>query len=224
MTTKKESLEGITKDIVSSKIIGNNTLEINYKDGSRAIRLHNTDVITFFKNGSFLLNSGGWRTPTTKDRINKHASVYVSQKNNIWYINNDIIFFDGIRFKADGSLIGKPRKDPTIKVNKIKKQIKNFVSLIDSLKEIPQPNNGDCWHCLFKDKNGQTMGDLSKSTDHLKQHIKQKYIHGSLLVNAMLHAGYRKESIGYHYQLKNKYAFKHALQRYLTDKLLKDVL
>ena len=109
--TKKEFLQGI-ENITSSKKIGNNTYEVNYNNGNKAIRLHFTDVITFKSDGSIILNSGGWKTTTTKDRINtflKGLSIY--QKNYNWYIvknydwNNPISFYDGITFNSSLELI-----------------------------------------------------------------------------------------------------------------------
>jgi len=36
-----------------------------------AVRLHQTDVVTYRVDGTTVLDSGGWRTVTTKDRINR---------------------------------------------------------------------------------------------------------------------------------------------------------
>jgi len=227
---KSELLQGVKKELLSTKFIDNNTLEIKYKDGSKAIRLYNTNIITYHKNGSFILNSGGWRTPKTKDRINKYAPVNIWQKNSIWYINGNynikdaILFFDGIRFRADGSLISKPKKDITAKVNRVKKQIKNFVNLIDNMNKLPLPSNGDCWYCLMQTENKISLGDKIKDNSHLKQHIKEKYIHGSLLVNALREAGYNDRGI--YFQLHGEYKgnVKRALTKYLQKHLLSDVL
>jgi hypothetical protein len=35
-----------------------------------AVRLHATRILTFHADGSFTVNSGGWRTVTTKQRLN----------------------------------------------------------------------------------------------------------------------------------------------------------
>jgi hypothetical protein len=57
--------------------VGNTTdAEIEY-DNSVSIRLHGTAVVRFYPNGLVKLNSGGWRTSTTKDRINKYSPVKV---------------------------------------------------------------------------------------------------------------------------------------------------
>jgi len=99
MTTKKQSLEGL--EVQSSKKIGNNTYQWIDNRGIRRVRLHMTDIITYNPNGSMTLNSGGWRTVTTKSRINeflpKNISLY--QKDFEWYIKTPIItykFVDGI--------------------------------------------------------------------------------------------------------------------------------
>ena len=47
MTTKSESIASIKHDLMKSCVVGNNTFEVVYKDGTRAIRLHKTDIITF---------------------------------------------------------------------------------------------------------------------------------------------------------------------------------
>jgi len=55
-----------------SKRIANNTLEIQYPDGSTAYRLHNTDIVTYKPNGDIVLNTGGWNTVTTRARMNSY--------------------------------------------------------------------------------------------------------------------------------------------------------
>jgi hypothetical protein len=76
--------------------IGNNTYaEIEY-DNSVSIRLHGTSVVRFYPNGLVKLNSGGWRTSTTKDRINKYSPVSVYQKNFEWFLRDHTPFEDNI--------------------------------------------------------------------------------------------------------------------------------
>ncbi len=50
----------------------NNTYLERRDPSSIAIRLHTTDIITLHRDGSFRLDSGGWNTPTTRDRINRY--------------------------------------------------------------------------------------------------------------------------------------------------------
>lgn len=77
-----------------SRKIGNNTYAYIELDGTVAIELHGTKVVRFFPNGLVQLNSGGWRTSTTKDRINKYSPVRVYQKNFEWFLSDGTPFED----------------------------------------------------------------------------------------------------------------------------------
>lgn len=67
------------------------------------VRFHETDIITHdTKNKTIILDSGGWRTPTTKNRINQYLSennigLGIFQKKGKWYIAQDLEFFDNIK-------------------------------------------------------------------------------------------------------------------------------
>lgn len=70
-------------------------------DGGYALRYHQTDVVTAYPDGSVKLDSGGWRTPTTKERINRYlpTGYVLYQKNNKWWISTphgEIAFKDGM--------------------------------------------------------------------------------------------------------------------------------
>ena len=84
-TTKVDSMRNV-RGVKSAKKIGNNTFEVIYKDGCKAIRLHCTDVVTYRPDGACILNTDGWETRTTKDRMCKYAPVWVYQVDSIWYI------------------------------------------------------------------------------------------------------------------------------------------
>lgn len=221
--TKKELLNGISKEVRKSQIIANNTLRIDYADNSQAIRLHNTDVITFNPDNSITLNSGGWRTLTTKDRISSYSTLRTRQDKGLWYVNG-FLFYDGITFSKDGKLLSKEQKPNLDKVAKLKLKISKFVGKL-SENNLPMPSSGDCWLCSFKDKNGTTWGEQrGDNNDHLLQHVKEGYLHGSLLVNAMLEAGYtRPGQIGLFYHMKMVDAFKRSLRKYLQKRLIKDI-
>lgn len=58
--------------------------------GDIAVQLHSTDVITFHPNGDVTLNTGGWNTITTRDRINgfQSAARVYSQRNQLFAVRN----------------------------------------------------------------------------------------------------------------------------------------
>lgn len=63
-----------------------------FTDGDNwRVRYHATDVISYnaHKQPHFTLNSGGWLSKTTKERINAHlpAGYYVTQKNFEWTVH-----------------------------------------------------------------------------------------------------------------------------------------
>ena len=75
-----------------TRIIANNTLKVFKTTKCKeleAIRLHDTNIVTFLKGGKIRLDNGGFQTPTTKKRIQEWLpegwSLY--QKNWQWLIN-----------------------------------------------------------------------------------------------------------------------------------------
>ena len=221
--TKKEMLKGIEEQVEKSRIVANNTLLIDYKDGSRAVRFHTTDVVTE-RNGIITLNSGGWKTVTTKERINNPIGMnrnfpYLSQRDSQWFIGEGV-FYDGIQFDSAGTQISEIKADNAKERGKMKLRIKNYCNLVTE-NNIPTPNNGDCWYCLMKTAEGKALGDSSGNNDHLLSHIEEGYLHGSILVNAMREAGYNDSQIGLHYHLRLHKNFRSSLQKYLTKRLVK---
>ena len=107
-TSKKDSLEEIHHLVDSSQVIKNNTFKIYYKDGSIAIRLHYTDVVTFYQD-RIKLYAGGWKSYTTKSRMNEHLPCgRVVRKDSIWYVhgnNGRFLFYDGIMLNYDGYVL-----------------------------------------------------------------------------------------------------------------------
>lgn len=78
--------------------------------GAICVRLHSTDVVSIHADGTYTLNSGGWRTVTTKARINEYCPVGISQVKGVWYLWCDgkrlkTEFFDGIRVDTRGKVL-----------------------------------------------------------------------------------------------------------------------
>lgn len=87
------------KSSANKRKIGNNTYAEIQPDGSVTIRLHSTNVVTIHPDDGVTINSGGWRTSTTKNRINKYSPVKAYQKNHQWYFDDGTEFEDGMFFK-----------------------------------------------------------------------------------------------------------------------------
>lgn len=183
--SKREIMAGV--DCIESKIINRNTVEYYKKDGTRVIRLHLTDVLTVLPDGTEILNSGGWMTPTTKDRINATAYRQVCQKDSMWLVNyrgNQYVFADGITFHPNGKVTGAG-ENPKL-ILKLQKQIKKYAD--DFVKElvarkIPAPSNGDCLICIAHTSDGEPV----RCQTHIRSHIssRERYYVPSLLANAL---------------------------------------
>jgi hypothetical protein len=222
--TKAEIMENV--DCKESKIIASNTVEYVRPDGVRVIRLHRTDIMTFPKRGGVILNSDGWKTVTTKERMNSHQSeCVIVQDKGLWYVSTSldpyqdkdsrIPFFDGIKIK-DGTVIN-PKKSAHRKEQSLLRQIKTYCTAVKKLDALPMPNGGDCWYCSMYTEDGTSLGDTSRDTSHLIEHLKEKYIHGSLILNALKHVGYVDP--GVIFQMDHRDFIVRAINRYFKSKL-----
>lgn len=180
----------------TSKPVDNNT-RLEVRDGGNyAIKLHDTDVVTILPNGNAILNSGGWLTLTTKDRINKYTNARISQRAGIWYMVDGSLFYDGMTIKPNGLPVKpkQPAKTET-EVKKYKKMARKYAKdYVKALRAglVDFPSGGDCWGCYMTDKQGHTV----MGSEHILQHIKEDYFVPSLLVNAGRSAGYQDMQIG----------------------------
>lgn len=106
-TTYAEAGALLTGRCEHRRKLGNNTyLERIAAGYAISIRLHQTHVVTFHPNGSITLNSGGWRTVTTKRRMNQ-AGARVFQDKFVWYVYccedaPKIEYHDGITRSTEG--------------------------------------------------------------------------------------------------------------------------
>jgi hypothetical protein len=88
-----------------SRKIANNTYLKAREAGAIALRLHETDILTYTPDGKCILNSGGWRTVTTKARMNDYApGAPIIQKAGVWYIGGKV-YQDGCYIK-NGNVYG----------------------------------------------------------------------------------------------------------------------
>lgn len=170
--------------------ISNNTYVRRKENNNIAIKLHQTDIIVITPRDSIILNTGGWMTVTTKERMNTFTrrGISVWQENKIWYLVVDqeqYNFADGITITRNGKVSGESSENPKEK-RKFDKAVREYSrKFVDKFLdgEIDKPGGGDCFFCLFRDENGKTMGDRDPS--HIKEHIKEKYYTSALLRNAI---------------------------------------
>lgn len=173
--------------------LANNT-RLFKQDGSFAVRFHNTDILTVQKTGAYILNSGGWRTVTTKARLNEYGPVNISQMRGQWYVRphsanwNDPaqVFADGMRVTAKGRIIGAAGTREEKAATKLRKDIAAYAKEYTRklyAGELPAPSGGDCWGCCMRTAEGDNP--MGHGGDHIREHVKEKYYVPSLLLLAL---------------------------------------
>jgi len=194
----------VAEQVTTSKQVGHNTVYYETVSGKKVYRHYATDIVTKLPNGHLILNTDGHFSPTTKQRINSFSPVGVRQESGFWYWlvrggvpRREGVYFDGIEFDENLQPVNLPneqsQEDLRADVKRKKRLIARYIREMRKLETLPAPNNGDCWGCLLKDKDGKTgMGE-----DHLLSHLEEKYIHGSLILNAIREAGYKEGAIAW---------------------------
>ena len=183
--------------------LAHNTYLERRKGGELAVRLHDTDVVTMLPDNTFRLDSGGWRTVTTKERINRFSPARLSQEKRVWYLftngcDTRVLFDDGVVIDGSGQVVsgaGSPDKEKAIR-----KEINAFIGELKKLKTLPEPGGGDCWGCSMVAADGSRPMCGGCVVDH----IKEKYIHGSLILRALQEKGITSTGIGRYWQRFNE--------------------
>ena len=114
-----EQLQG--KCFRSRKRENNTSLIRNDPDQYIAVRLHNTEIVRWYKDGSIVLNSGGWNTVTTRARIRTYilpdyTIKYTDKVTGAWMVESrrrpeeKARFFDGMDLSRWGELVTKEQE------------------------------------------------------------------------------------------------------------------
>lgn len=186
-----------------TKKLANNTYLHKLNENEIAVRFHATNIIVIHKDDSCNLNTGGWQTSTTKNRLNEFSPANIFQKNGVWYLATDgSSFYDGMRIDSYGKPLAKDAKDPdeiSAKKRKLDKMvssyIEGFVTDVAGAKSLNECGSGDCWGCLMKDvkenRELQPIGERQvMGVSHFFEHFKEKYYVPSIVRNAILEARY----------------------------------
>ena len=179
--TIEAQLQGRNKE---SRKCGNNTYLVRRPD-YLALRYHQTDVVKYYPDARIELDSGGWRTLTTKDRINRGLppGYRLTQASGVWFLNEEP-YQDGITITKSGQITGHGTYNP--KADKaLKRRVKEYASKCAQAVPLDRPDGGDCWYCNLVTEGGQTLGDAAKDTEHLMSHIEAGYVVPSLVYRAI---------------------------------------
>lgn len=198
-----------------SKKLGNNTYLVRRGDDF-AVKLHNTDVVTIHADNTYTLNTGGWQTVTTKDRINGYSPARIYQNKGLWYMRGGSVYYDGIRIDAAGEVISHVEKAEATEA--LKRKLDRMVSayikgFIEDMKKngLRDPSSGDCWACCMRDEKGNTVMGIS----HIFEHFREKYYVPSLLWNALQRRG--NPGFVWNYFKTRPEVFRSDLQHYFRN-------
>jgi hypothetical protein len=183
---------------------------ITYDNGIITVRYHNTDIAVIdLDERTITLNTGGWTTPTTKERMNEALYVmgigrHVWQEKWIWfygrYNGEKSYFFDGMKIEFTTGNILNPIDGPDIDKDKEARKLLNKLlnAYVKEFKKVVKEGGltesaGDCFDCAFMTEEGETMGETKaneiKDEKHLYHHLIEKYVMRSLTYNALVKAG-----------------------------------
>jgi hypothetical protein len=175
----------------------NNTYLHRHDNGDFALRFHNTDIILWHPDSTMQLFSGGWKTITTKERINRYLprGIVLLQNQGVWYLGRgwkdhsrikdySRVFAEGVTIHPDGSVTGY-ELDNMKEVNAFKKKVRDYAKLCVSKIPLDEPAPGDCWYCHMTTTEGESLGDAVKDSSHLLSHIEEGYVVPSLVFRAM---------------------------------------
>lgn len=169
----------------------NNTTAVR-RPGGIAVQLHGTDVVTFRDDGAVVLNSGGWDTMTTRDRLHRYAPgarVYRHDgKTRVAVGGRSFFFVDGFTYRPEtGEVLTDPAlldelEARTELLKAAKKAARKWVRSMDADeartlgdKLAASDFGGDCFYCL-----GRVSGAA-----HVALHLHERYYVPSLFVNSL---------------------------------------
>lgn len=216
--TKDSVLAGLT-GVVGSKKLEHNTYEVTFANGDRAVRFHKTNIVTFHPDGSVTLNSGGFHTQTTSERIRRHAKSFALYSDRgVWYVGfvrrikgerkvNPTAFYDGITFSKRGKVLTGKRDIDNKAVEDLRKSITRYCKHIRDMKVPPV-----------------VMSGKSLTDADLLRLVKSGHISEAVIYNAFIHCGYSEQQV-YMWTgiMKDSEQTAHVVRRYLSERLVAKV-
>lgn len=225
---------------VPRKKVGNNTY-LERRTDQHGVRwidlvLHRTAVVTYSEDGLVRLDTGGWLTVTTKDRINSGlpAGWVVRSTKGVWELadgwhgaRNVYRFTDGISLRRGHQGWGVLEHTALPISQREKDDAHNTATqrLISRyLKAYTGEHGGSCPLCMVIDTETMpsgrdryiSVGDRMGDTQHLVDHMLDNTYPEALLLTALSERGYIPENV-----LGHRDITKRALRAYLGSRLFR---
>lgn len=179
---------------VKSRLVARNTVEWTDSEGVRRIRLHDTDILTFPPRGGFTIETGGWNTHTTRDRLNDFLPagfrVY-TERGQLWlYIGDSNPWHgEGRRVPFRERITIGPRGAVKSDTGARNKEAERDRKLIDGYMakarklakagELPEPGPGD------------PLIPVDPATGKYAEHYMREWLREKYIFGSMIRAAYR---------------------------------
>jgi hypothetical protein len=131
----------------TSKVSGVKTVISRDSNGNQFVQYHYTRVVEW-NSREIILNTGGWETPTTKNRMNQTSNQFnlgfsVYQKNHNWYVSykGEDIKFEGDKVVLDRTKPFVPKVVSEERLQKAIKALEELTSLQVERVEFLEDNN-----------------------------------------------------------------------------------
>lgn len=157
------------------------------------VRFHDTVVVSYSPDVT-VLTTGGFRTVTTKDRLNSFVpdSFRVWSEKGVWYLyhypdGQRHVFAEGIGIRRDGTVVNAGDDSDVKGAGKLRRRIDRYAEAYvrDLLAgKIGKPGPGDCLYCQME-WTDQAGHSVEPSSGHLEAHMDESYFVPSLLVRAI---------------------------------------
>ncbi len=184
----------------TDKKLGNNTWGYMAPGGLLEITLHKTVILRATPNGSLKLDSGGYKTVTTKDRLNEYLPAWyqIYQAGGVWHLVHflttyhyggemeDFVFADGMVINAGFAEVhGAADQGEVQRLELLGQRINAYAKQYAAAMvrgKVHPAIAGECVACLFPEQHqGQTR--------HLEEHIQDNLFVPAILKNAMEYKG-----------------------------------
>jgi hypothetical protein len=176
--------------------IGWHTRLLRYDDGRIVVRYHDTDVVTYLPDDRTVLRSGGWKSQTTKRRIEDYSRARVWSIGGIWYVQGPTtagphsartpghLFAEGVTIRPDGTVTKAGTLADKVRESALRAKVKAYAArYFDVLKagKMNTPGPGDCFYCQIERSN---PGEQVRG-DHVLSHVREGYLVPSLIWTAL---------------------------------------
>lgn len=207
----------VSKDVAAAFMLREKRSIGNTRTDGETLFLHGNAIAQWRADGLYI-TLAGWPTVTTRDRLNAIDGVRVHADRGRQYLNGSR--WSG-RWVRVASFSGDVSDAADAKTEKIRKGIAAYAKLYSD-GNIPAPSAGDCWYCALRTDKGESMGDALKDNgEHIREHIRERYVVGSLAVNAMREAGYKDAGIAIMLSGNGMgWNVSRCVRRYITRRLL----